>query len=67
MSSKRVSYSTLIDVLEFYANPDTYFAIGFMADRPAGDFTEDFSETELGLKPGKRAREILARLDAGDE
>jgi hypothetical protein len=45
--------------LEFYANPETYFAIGFFPDRPCGEFIDDFSETELGMKPGKRARAAL--------
>lgn len=50
-----------LEVLSFYANPETYFAIGFFPDNPAGEFMDDFSETglELGLKPGKRARDVL--------
>ena len=47
------------DALEFYADPGTYFAIGFFPDRPCGDFMEDFDETEFGMKPGKMAREAL--------
>lgn len=50
------------EALDFYADPTTYFAVGFFPDPPAGAFMEDFSETELGLKPGKRARKAL-----GDE
>ena len=49
----------LFDALEFYADPATYFAIGFFPDPPNGDFMNDFSETELGHKPGKLARETL--------
>jgi hypothetical protein len=49
----------LIKALEFYADPKTYFAIGFFPDRPCGDFMEDFDETEFGWKPGKRARAAL--------
>ena len=49
----------ILEALDFYADPDTYFAIGFIPDRPAGDFMDDFSETELGYKPGKLARKIL--------
>lgn len=49
--------------LEFYANPDTYFAIAFMPDPPNGEFMDDFSdvETEWGpeYRPGKRARQAL--------
>jgi hypothetical protein len=45
--------------LEFYADPATYFAIGFVPDPPCGGFMDDFSDTELGRKPGKLARETL--------
>lgn len=48
--------------LEFYADPSTYFAIGIFPDSPCGEFIDDFSETHLGLKPGKRAREFFAAL-----
>ncbi len=50
--------------LEFYADPETYFAIGFFPDPPNGEFMDDFSETELGYKPGKRARIALGLEDA---
>lgn len=50
--------------LEFYADPDTYFAIGFFPDPPNGDFMEDFEELRDGaatiVKPGKRARKALS-------
>lgn len=49
----------LEEALAFYAYPETYFAIGFFSDPPCGEFIEDFSETELGWKPGKLAREVL--------
>jgi hypothetical protein len=46
--------------LEFYADPETYLAIGFFPDRPCGPFIKDFSKTaDLGYKPGKRARKTL--------
>jgi len=47
--------------LMFYANPETYFAIGFFPDPPCGKFMEDFSDTgpSYGQRPGKRAREAL--------
>lgn len=58
----------LREALGFYANPETYFAIGMFPDPPCGAFMEDFSETDdLGLKPGKLARAALARLDAQTE
>lgn len=47
------------EALEFYADPDTYFAIGFMPDAPCGDFINDFEETGDGYKPGKKARAAL--------
>ena len=48
------------EALAFYADPEIYFAIGFFPDPPAGEFMDDFGETELGVKPGKRARAVLA-------
>ena len=54
------SYPELLDAIHFYADPETYFAISLIPDPPCGDFIEDFSETpELGMKPGKKAREAL--------
>lgn len=52
--------------LAFYADPNTYFAIGFLPDPPCGAFIDDWSEHggtdfEPGdERPGKRAREVLA-------
>lgn len=43
--------------LAFYADPDTYFAIGFVCDPPCGGFAEDVDKTG---KPGARARAALA-------
>jgi hypothetical protein len=56
----------------FYGHPDTYFAIGFFPDPPCGQFMDDFSNTELGFKPGKNAREALLipptpTADSGNE
>ena len=46
--------------LEFYANPESYFAIAIVGDRPCGSFIDDFSETDtMGVRPGKLAREVL--------
>jgi len=47
----------VIDALTFYANPDTYFGVGFFPDPPCGDFVNDFDET--CRKPGKQARKAL--------
>lgn len=49
----------LISTISFYADPVTYFAIGFNPDHPSGDFMDDFSETVMGSKPGKLARKTL--------
>ncbi len=62
----------LREALDFYADPDTYFAISFMADPPHGDFLDDASEVErygegenemIVTKPGKRARAALAATE----
>ncbi len=60
----------VIDTLQFYSSPETYFAIAFLSDPPAGEFLDDFSVVEdpcgiggLVLRPGKRARAALARMD----
>lgn len=55
---------TLTDAVEFYANPETYHAISFLADPPCGDFADDFSEDHGDpfydrAMPGKLAREAL--------
>ncbi len=48
--------------LDFYADPGTYFAIGFFPDRHSGAFINDFSKTEFGQKPGKLARKTYEKL-----
>lgn len=62
---------TLREALAFYADPETYFAIAFMADPPCGEFADDFEELDGALghpdggawtKPGKRAREAYAAV-----
>lgn len=53
----------LREALAFYGDPDSYVGIGFMVDRPAGEFADDASNDETGYpRPGKRARELLATL-----
>jgi hypothetical protein len=46
--------------LAFYAAPTTWYAVSLFSDPPTGDIMEDLSETALGMKPGKLAREALA-------
>lgn len=63
----RARIAELEAALEFYANPDTYFAIGFFPDLPCGDFMDDFEEIDIrGYKPGKKARECLDRKNTPD-
>lgn len=55
------------DVLEFYADPETYFAVGFFPDPPCGDFVNDLSDDYdhpdmTGPRPGKRARDLLNKI-----
>lgn len=53
------------DVLQFYGDWESYFAIGFLPDPPCGEFVTDFSEVgQYGQRPGKRAREVLNQVEA---
>src|SRR3954467_4681749 len=52
----------LEEALQFYADPETYIAIGFFPDPPCGEFMDDFGETgtkDYGPRPGERARKAL--------
>ena len=53
--------------LAFYADPESYHAISFLPDRPAGAFADDFSFDEEYNRdmPGKLARNILDYADNG--
>lgn len=59
MMIKKKTMLKIIETLGYYANPETYFAISFLNDPPCGDFIHDFSNTKLGKKPGKKARNCL--------
>ncbi len=57
----------VMDALELYARPNSYHAIAFMADRPAGAFADDFSRIKDSViynrpMPGKAARKAFAEL-----
>ena len=57
----------LVEALEFYAEPQNYHAIGFIADLPCGDFIEDFKEQDWDAlydrpMPGHLARKTLVNL-----
>lgn len=61
----------LIKALYFYANPETYHAISFLADHPCGGFIKDFSIEEGSIYdrpiPGATARRLIEELvDEGD-
>jgi hypothetical protein len=57
----------LREALEFYADPETYFAIAFLPDPPCGPFIHDTDDVEPG-KPGAVARRALAlKACAGKE
>lgn len=53
----------VIAALEFYANPDTYFVIGFFPGHPCGDFIDDFSVVDDVARPGKIARATIAQIE----
>jgi hypothetical protein len=57
-----VERDRLAKALRFYADPETYLAIGFFPDPPCGEFMDDFDDQgpQFGFKPGKRARAALA-------
>jgi hypothetical protein len=62
----------LREALEFYADPATYFAVGFMADPPCGEFVDDFSDDHgdddlPGPRAGKRARAALSSVPRQSE
>lgn len=67
IATLQVAVNRLTAALEFYANPDSYVGVAVLADPPAGEFADDFSEveTEWGteVRPGKRARQAL---ESGD-
>jgi len=52
----------LREALNFYADPDTYFAISFLSDPPCGDFMEDGEEIDGRWRPGKKARDALKEM-----
>ena len=56
----------LVEVLSFSGDPDSYFAIAIVGDRPCGDFADDFSD-DHGFNeydrpmPGTLAREFVKK------
>ncbi len=55
----------LVEVLAFYADPETWFAVSLLGDRPCGPIADDHGKTghpQLPVKPGKRARKALLKV-----
>jgi len=54
----------LAETLALYADPDFYFAVAFMFDRPCGGFADDFDRPDGDRydRPGKAARAALSDL-----
>ena len=63
----RQKIQKLKDALYFYADPDSYYGIGFMSDPPCGEFMDDFCGKH-GMNqydrpmPGKLARKTLVEI-----
>ena len=62
--AQQAEVERLREALEFYADPETYFAILIVPDRPAGAFADDFDGVCLDdyddiPRPGARARRAL--------
>jgi hypothetical protein len=54
----------LLDVLAFYGNPKTYIERHPFLTMPLDDFDDryyEFTDRDLGMKPGRRAREALMK------
>jgi hypothetical protein len=51
--------SEVVEALAFYADPDTWFAVGLFPDPPNGPIMDDFSEWDGRQRPGDRARTAL--------
>lgn len=63
MTSAGELIEKLARALDFYADPDTYFAVAVVGDPPCGEFVNDFSEVDGEMRPGRRAREALGLED----
>ena len=62
ITEMRADIDRLMEAVDFYAKTETYNTISFQSDPPCGGLMDDFSETTLGMQPGKRARQAM-----GDE
>jgi hypothetical protein len=60
----------LVNTLRDYADPDAYFAITILPDRPAGWFADDVDEGHPGYDrpmPGRAARRAIELYGAARE
>jgi hypothetical protein len=69
MPDEKHPIEEVVEALGFYANPESYHAISFLADPPCGAFMDDFSEDHGHPNyerpmPGNRARRALTALGA---
>jgi hypothetical protein len=53
----------LVEALDFYQQPETYFACSLFCDPPCGAISEDYSDCgEWGMRLGKTAREAIKKV-----
>lgn len=62
-------YESILETLDFYADPDSYFGIGFIFDHPCGEFKNDFDKSYNNddydrNMAGKMAREALSKRNS---
>lgn len=70
------NFLMICEALQQYADPESYFAISVLADRPAGWFADDFSTISWTLDngdvlweracPGELARATIRRMISDD-
>jgi hypothetical protein len=66
------NFFDLLKALTFYADCDSYYAMSIIADRPCGEFADDYSDVniiddndetvETRTSPGKRARDMISDI-----
>ena len=66
------TFLLMLETLAFYADADTYFAIGIIPDAPCGEFATDFDDINMlndrdevcytVNRPGKRARDAIQQV-----
>jgi len=66
-SNRETTLDDALEVLRFYADPESYFAVAVIPDRPAGEFADDIGcvigpHGDHDHRHGRKARKLL-----GDE